>query len=105
MQFDMIFVYNNCFSFIFTLLRFCACNTFAMGSEDSSSSSGGGGGGGGAGLEKVHFLQRHRQKFVSFAAGFAYGGTSVVVGQPLDTIKTRCRRCQKRVSKGRSLLV
>lgn len=29
------------------------------------------------------------QPLISFACGFAYGTTSVVVGQPLDTIKTR----------------
>ena len=26
---------------------------------------------------------------ISFGCGLAYGGTSVLVGQPLDTIKTR----------------
>jgi len=29
------------------------------------------------------------EHLVSFSAGFAYGGTSVCVGQPLDTVKTR----------------
>lgn len=29
------------------------------------------------------------QTFVSFLAGAAYGLTSVAVGQPLDTVKTR----------------
>ena len=26
---------------------------------------------------------------ITFAAGYAYGTTTVIVGQPLDTIKTR----------------
>ena len=32
----------------------------------------------------------------SFIAGFAYGATSVVVGQPLDTIKTRVQAVSAR---------
>ena len=31
----------------------------------------------------------------SFIAGFAYGGTTVIVGQPLDTIKTRMQALHK----------
>ena len=30
---------------------------------------------------------------IGFACGFVYGATSVVVGQPLDTIKTLKQAC------------
>eukprot|EP00940_MAST-03C_sp_MAST-3C-sp2_P000543 g543.t1 len=34
-------------------------------------------------------IETHRHTLISFAAGAAYGFTSVVVGQPFDTVKTR----------------
>ena len=54
-------------------------------SEAPTESTGGGGGDGGGGGGSGGLVG----SVIAFIAGASYGATSVIVGQPLDTIKTR----------------